>query len=57
MALIISAVLFFAYVANVVLGATGGAAFMGDLGEAIVLFTASIAFTIAILKRERDARK
>ena len=57
MALIIAAGLFAVYVTNVVLGALSGSAFLGDLGEMIVLFCASIAFTVAILRRERDAKK
>lgn len=52
MFLIIAVVIFVIYIANVVLGATGGSAFVGDVGEMLLLFAASIAFVIAVLKRE-----
>lgn len=52
MFLLIAAALFGVYVANVVLGALMNAAFIGDIGEMLFLFAASIAFTIGILKRE-----
>jgi hypothetical protein len=55
MSLILALVLFTAYVANVVLGATANAALLGDVGEMLLLFAASVAFTAAILKREKDA--
>ena len=57
MFLILAVVFFGLYVANVVLGALARRAFMGDVAEMIVLFLASIAFTVAILKRETDAQK
>jgi hypothetical protein len=57
MFLILAVVLFGLYVANVVLGALAGNAFMGDVAEMISLFAASIAFTIAILKRETAERR
>ena len=50
--LIIAAVIFAAYVLNVVLGALANAAVLTDVGEMITLFAAPIAFTVAILKRE-----
>ena len=52
MFLIIAAVVFGIYIVNVVLGATGGAAFVGDVGEMLLLFAAAIAFVIAVLRRE-----
>ena len=57
MFLILAVVFFGLYVANVFLGALARNAFMGDVSEMIVLFLASIAFTVAILKRETDAKK
>lgn len=47
---------FAVYFANVALGAFAGSAFLGDVGEMLVLFAASILFVVAILKREA-ARK
>ena len=52
MFLIISAIIFAIYIANVVLGATGGAAFVGDVSEMLLLFASVIAFVIAVLQRE-----
>ena len=57
MALILAAALFAGFIANVVMGASSGASFLGDVGEMLVLFAASVAFVAAILKREADARK
>lgn len=57
MALLLAAVLFGVYVINVVLGAYGHAAFLGDVGEMLLLSTAVVAFVVAALKSEavRDA--
>lgn len=52
MFLILAVVLFAIFVLNVVLGALMDSAFTGDVGEMLILFAASIAFTVAILKRE-----
>lgn len=52
MFLILSAVIFLIYIANVVLGATSGAPFVGDVSEMLLLFAAVIAFVIAVLQRE-----
>ncbi|WP_323765360.1 hypothetical protein [Marinovum sp.] len=52
MFLITAAILFAVFVANVLVGATGGAQFLGDVGEALLLFAASVAFVLAILRRE-----
>ncbi|MBW4709173.1 hypothetical protein KX928_15380 [Roseobacter sp. YSTF-M11] len=49
-----SIVVFVIYFANVVLGAFAGSAFLGDVGEMLVLFVAAILFVVAILKREAD---
>ncbi len=49
-----SAVVFAIYFANVALGAYANSAFIGDVGEMLVLFAASILFVVAILKKEAD---
>ncbi len=49
-----SIVVFVIYFANVALGAFANAAFLGDVGEMLVLFAASILFVVAILKKEAD---
>lgn len=57
MYLIIAGLIFSIYVLNVLLGALASASFMGDVSEMIVLSIASVAFVVAILKRERDAQQ
>lgn len=49
-----SAIVFVVYFANVALGAFAGRAFLGDVGEMLVLFAASILFVVAILKKEAE---
>ncbi|WP_420584848.1 hypothetical protein [Ruegeria sp.] len=49
-----SIIVFVIYFANVAMGAFAGSAFLGDVGEMLVLFAASILFVVAILKREAD---
>ncbi|RLK11120.1 hypothetical protein [Ruegeria conchae] len=49
-----AAAVFIVFFANVALGAFGGGAFLGDVGEMLVLFAASILFVVAILKQEAD---
>ena len=49
-----SAIVFVVYFANVALGAFAGRAFLGDVGEMLVLFAASILFVVAILQKEAD---
>jgi len=51
-----SALVFAIYFANVALGAFAGSTFLGDVGEMLVLFTASILFVVAILKKEADRK-
>jgi hypothetical protein len=51
-----AAAVFAVFFANVALGAFGGGAFLGDVGEMLVLFAASILFVAAILKREADQK-
>ncbi len=50
-------VLFLVYVGNVVIGAFDGSPFLGDIGEMLTLFAASIAFVVAVLRREEAAKK
>lgn len=52
MFLIAALALFAAFLANVLLGATGGVRLLGDVGEMVLLFSASVLFVIAILRRE-----
>ena len=52
MYLVISAILFAVFVANVVMGATSGAPILSDVQEMLLLFAASIAFVAAIIRRE-----
>jgi hypothetical protein len=47
-------VVFVAFFANVAMGAFGSGGVLGDVGEMLVLFTASILFVAGILKREAD---
>ena len=47
---------FAVYFANVALGAFTGTTFLGDVGEMLVLFAASILFVVAILKKEADRK-
>lgn len=54
MSLAASLAAFLVYFANVALGAFAASAFLGDVGEMLVLFAASILFVVAILKREAD---
>ncbi|MFT4707262.1 MAG: hypothetical protein ACI9PU_001102 [Ascidiaceihabitans sp.] len=49
-----SIVVFAIYFANVALGALADSAFLGDVGEMLVLLAASILFVVAILKKEAD---
>lgn len=52
-----SIIVFVIYFTNVALGAFAGSAFLGDVGEMLVLFAASILFVVAILKKEADRKK
>lgn len=49
-------IVFAIYFANVALGAFAGAAFVGDIGEMMILFTAVILFVVAILQKEADRK-
>ncbi|MEM8876730.1 MAG: hypothetical protein AAGD23_02550 [Pseudomonadota bacterium] len=55
MALIIAAALFALFTINVGMGSFADSSFLGDVGEMLVLFAASIAFVVAILNREAAA--
>lgn len=57
MFLIASLIVFAAYFCNVALGAFGGAVILGDVGEMLVLFVASVLFVVAILKKEAARNK
>ncbi len=54
MLLISSFAVFAVFFVNVALGAFADRAFLGDVGEMLVLFVASVLFVIAILKKEAD---
>ncbi len=54
MFLVASLIVFVVYFANVALGAYASSAFLGDVGEMLVLFAASILFVVAILRKEAD---
>lgn len=56
MTLALSIALFAAFFANVAYGAVTGHRALGDVGEALTLFAASVAFTHAILAREARGR-
>lgn len=56
MAMAIAIVLFLVFIANVASGALANAGFLTDVQEMLLLFAASIAFVVVILKREADSR-
>lgn len=56
MLLAIAAVLFVAFVLNVSIGSIGGTPLLGNVGEMMLLFGVSIAFTASVLKREENER-
>lgn len=57
MALWIAGAFFLAYMVNVTVGAMTGSPILGNVHEMLLLWAASIAFVVAILKRERAAGK
>lgn len=59
MPLLVVALFLVAFGVNVAIGATGGKVFLTDVQEMLVLMGASIAFVVAILKKEsqRNRRK
>ncbi len=52
-----SIAVFVVYFTNVALGAFAGNAFLGDVGEMLVLLTAAILFVVAILQKEADRER
>ena len=56
MFLISSFVVFAIFFLNVALGAFADSAFLGDVGEMLVLFFATVLFVVAILKKEADRK-
>ena len=52
-----SIAVFVVYFANVALGAFAGSAFLGVVGEMVVLFAAAILFVVAILQKEADRNR
>ncbi|WP_420859428.1 hypothetical protein [Marivivens marinus] len=57
MALAVSAVLFACFVLDVVAGAFFNMSALSDVQEMMVLSAASVAFVVAILRRERESKK
>ncbi len=56
MFLVASVAVFAVFFTNVALGAFADSAFLGDVGEMLVLFAATILFVVAILKKEADQK-
>lgn len=56
MFLLSAGILFAVFALNVVMGAFGNAAFLGDLGEMLLLLSAVTAFVAAALKSEAARR-
>lgn len=54
MFLIGAVIVFTVFFSNVALGAFADAAFLGDVGEMLVLSCATILFVVAILRKEAD---
>lgn len=57
MALIGAIVLFAVFSVNVGIGSAGGATFLGDIGEMLLLLATAILFVVAILKSEAATKK
>ncbi|SHH34009.1 hypothetical protein SAMN05444003_2876 [Cognatiyoonia sediminum] len=49
-----SLIVFIIFFTNVALGAFADSAFLGDVGEMLVLFVASLLFVVAILRKEAE---
>ena len=56
MFLFASLIVFLFYFSNVAAGAFWDRGYLGDVGEMLVLFVASILFVIAILKKEAERK-
>ena len=52
---LVTCLIFLAYLANVVAGAYGGGVFLSDVGEMLTLFAACVCFVVAMLAHERSA--
>ena len=52
-----SFIVFLVFFSNVALSAFADSAFLGDVGEMLVLFFATVLFVVAILKKEAVRRK
>lgn len=52
MFLVAAVALFAIFFINVALGSMGMTVFLGDVGEMVLLFATSIAFVVAVLRRE-----
>lgn len=50
----VSLVIFLVYMANVILGATSGNRFMGDVGECLTLMLSALFFVFDILRRDAN---
>ncbi|MEY8119443.1 MULTISPECIES: hypothetical protein [unclassified Falsihalocynthiibacter] len=57
MAFIIALILLLAFTANVAVGAIGDGPLIGNVGELLMLMTASISFVVGILQRETQTKK
>jgi len=57
MFLFASIIMFAVFCLNVALGAAFRNAFLGDVGEMLVLFAASLLFVVAILQKEAARKK
>ncbi|MEP1520233.1 hypothetical protein [Ascidiaceihabitans sp.] len=57
MFLIGAVIVFTVFFSNVALGAFADAAFLGDVGEMLVLSCATVLFVVAILRKEADRSK
>jgi len=57
MFLVLAIALFSVFAVNVGVGSAGQPPFLSDIDEMLTLFAASIAFVIAILRREAAAKR
>ncbi|MCX8225817.1 MAG: hypothetical protein OTI35_07070 [Sulfitobacter sp.] len=57
MAFLIALILLLAFTANVAIGAIGDGPLVGNVGELLMLMTASVSFVVGILQREAKAKK
>lgn len=57
MAFLIALILLLAFTANVAIGAIGDGPLVGNVGELLMLMTASVSFVVGILQRDAKAKK